>query len=384
MKKFAFLLLLNFITVLSFVTAQNLLSYTVKSGDTLYAIASSYATSVNEVRRLNGLTGDFLEVGQVLNVPGQVSQVSAPATPQRSGVIQHTVGLGHTLGNLGQMYGVSEATLRASNPGLEGYTLESPLAEGLVLQIPPSEGSVLLIASGQTFLAIALEHGMTVSELAKANGVKKLQVGQYVFIPAGHQKEAQDAISQTNVSQNGATQNGAAQDSSNQDSVQMVSQQDFRALHLQTQKMVIARAASLLAVHQPVVASVQTFIWPIQGRLTSMYGRRNVSVGGNTFHGGVDVAAPVGTPIGASKAGTVVKAGWGGAYGYVVYVDHGDGSQTRYGHMSQINVTAGSFVNQRDVLGLVGSTGASTGPHLHFEIRFDGRSVDPLGYLAVR
>ena len=334
MKRLTFLLLLNFVIVFNFITAQNSLSYTVKAGDTLYAIASSYATSVSEIRRLNGLSGDFLEVGQVLNVPGQGSQSaqgSSPATPQRSGVIQHTVGVGHTLGNLGQMYGVSEATLRASNPGLEGYTLESSLAQGLVLQIPPAEGSVLLIAPGQTFLAIALEHGMTVSELAKANGVKKLQAGQYVFIPTGHQKEA--SVAQDSVAQD--------QDSVSQDSVQMVSKQDFRTLHLQTQKTVIARAASLLAVHQPVVASVQTFTWPIQGRLTSMYGRRNVSVGGNTFHGGVDVAAPTGTPIAASKAGTVVKAGWGGAYGYVVYIDHGEGSQTRYAHMSQINVTAG-------------------------------------------
>jgi murein DD-endopeptidase MepM/ murein hydrolase activator NlpD len=147
---------------------------------------------------------------------------------------------------------------------------------------------------------------------------------------------------------------------------------------------VVARAASLIAAHTPIVASVQTFTWPIQGRLTSMYGRRNISVGGNTFHAGVDVAAPSGTPIAASKAGTVVKAGWGGAYGYVVYIDHGDGSQTRYGHMSQINVAVGRYVNQHNVIGLVGTTGASTGPHLHFEIRFEGRSVDPLGYLAVQ
>jgi murein DD-endopeptidase MepM/ murein hydrolase activator NlpD len=360
MKKFAFLLLFNF------AIAQNLLSYTVQAGDTLFAIASAYATSVSEIRRLNGLTGDFLEVGQVLNVPAQttiqVVPASSQATPARSGVVQHTVGVGHTLANLSQMYGLSEATLLNSNPGLESYSQDTPLAEGLVLQIPPGEGSVLLLESGQTLLAVALEHGMTVSELAKANGVKKLQSGQYVFIPAGHQKEFSAAP----------------------ESVQMVSKQDFRGLHLQAQKSVIARAASLLAVYKPVAASVQTFMWPVQGRLTSMYGRRNVSVGGNTFHGGVDVAAPTGTPIAASKSGTVVKAGWGGAYGYVVYLDHGDGSQTRYAHMSQIKVTMGSFVNQQDVLGLVGSTGASTGPHLHFEIRFEGRSVDPLGYLATR
>ncbi len=365
MKKFAILLFL-----LSSVTAQHLFSYTVRAGDTLFAIASSYATSVSELKRLNSLSGDALEIGQVLNVPSQQtstqpSQAATPTSSQRSGVVQHTVGVGHTLGNLAQMYGLSEATLRGSNPGLESALLDTPLTEGLVLQIPPAEGSVLLIAPGQNLVSIALQHGMTGPQLAKANGVKKLQVGQYVFIPAGH-----EPVSSTPQ---------AAQS----DDVQMISKQDSRAHHLQAQKSVIARAATLLAAHTPVVASVQTFTWPIQGRLTSMYGRRNISVGGNTFHAGVDVAAPVGTPIIASKAGTVVKAGWGGAYGYVVYIDHNDGSQTRYAHMSQINVAAGSYIDQQAIVGLVGSTGASTGPHLHFEIRFEGRSVDPLGYLAV-
>jgi murein DD-endopeptidase MepM/ murein hydrolase activator NlpD len=311
------------------------------------------------------LSGDFLEIGQVLTVPGtaqQVSQSSQIAIPQRAGIIQHTVGVGHTLANLGQMYGLSEATLKASNPGLENVLVDTPLTVGLVLQIPPAEGKVLLVQEKQNLMSIALQHGLKASELAKANNVKTLRAGQYVFIPAGYETVSQP-------------QN---------DTVQMVSKQDMRAMHLQAQRSVIARAASLLSVHTPVVASVQSFIWPVQGPLTSMYGRRNILVGGNTFHSGVDVASPTGTPIAAAKAGTVVKAGWGGAYGYVVYIDHGDGSQTRYAHMSQIKVAVGKYVNQRDIVGLVGSTGASTGPHLHFEIRLEGRSVDPLGYLQVR
>jgi murein DD-endopeptidase MepM/ murein hydrolase activator NlpD len=361
MKKFAFLLIFS-----SIIFAQHSYSYTVKAGDTLYAIASSYATSVSELKRINGLSGDFLEIGQVLTVPVTTQQVSqssqTAATPQRAGIIQHTVGVGHTLANLGQMYNLSEATLRASNPGLENILIDTPLSVGLVLQIPPAEGKVLLVEEKQNLMSIALQHGIKAPELAKANNVKTLHAGQYVFIPAGY-----DSVPQRQS-----------------DTVQMVSKQDVRDMHLQAQRNAIARAASLLAVHTPVVASVQSFIWPVQGQLTSLYGRRNISVGGNTFHSGVDVASPTGTPIAAAKAGTVVKAGWGGAYGYVVYIDHGDGTQTRYAHMSQIKVEVGRYVNQRDIVGLVGSTGASTGPHLHFEIRLEGRSVDPLGYLQVR
>jgi murein DD-endopeptidase MepM/ murein hydrolase activator NlpD len=82
-----------------------------------------------------------------------------------------------------------------------------------------------------------------------------------------------------------------------------------------------------------------------------------------------------------ARDGTVVRAGWGGTYGYAVALDHGDGSETRYAHLSAVLVAAGAVVRQGDVIGLVGSTGASTGPHLHFELRFGAQAVDPLGYL---
>lgn len=354
MKKLAFLLLL-----LNTITAQNPLSYSVRAGDTLYAIASSHGISVPELKSFNGLSGDTLQVGQVLSVPGASSEGIAPI---RGGVIQHTVITGHTLANIGQMYGLSEATLRASNAGLEAFMADAPLPEGLVLLVPPGEGQIILLAPGQNLLAVALEYGMQPADLGKANGVKTLQPGQYVFIPAGYAKPAETQASE----------------------VQVVTRKDLRQQHLDAQKLVITRAPNLLKAYTPPLASTQAFIWPVQGPLTSRYGRRNISVGGNTFHAGVDVAAPTGTPILAAKGGTVVKASWGGAYGYVVYIDHGDGSQTRYAHMSQIKVGVGSYVNQRDVLGLVGTTGASTGPHLHFEIRLEGRSINPLEYLPVR
>lgn len=125
-----------------------------------------------------------------------------------------------------------------------------------------------------------------------------------------------------------------------------------------------------------------TFAPPVSGRLSSGFGWRNVSVNGNRYHGGVDLAAPFGTPVTAARSGTVVRAGWWGTYGNVVVVDHGDGSETRYAHLSAVGVRVGEALRQGDVLGRVGSTGASTGPHLHFEVRFDGRAVDPLPYLG--
>lgn len=113
--------------------------------------------------------------------------------------------------------------------------------------------------------------------------------------------------------------------------------------------------------------------------LTSSFGLRvHPILGGWREHAGVDLAALSGTPVAATSAGVVTGAGWAGGYGELVSIDHGHGIETRYGHMSRLNVSAGQRVRPGDVIGFVGSTGRSTGPHLHYEVRVDGRPVNPL------
>lgn len=126
-----------------------------------------------------------------------------------------------------------------------------------------------------------------------------------------------------------------------------------------------------------------TYVKPVSGgRLSSRFGRRSAPTkGASTYHKGVDWAVPTGTPVYASCGGTVVKAGWGGGYGYVVYIKHEDGRQTRYAHLSKVLVSVGSKVNQGTRIGLSGNTGISSGPHLHFEMLINGKQVDPLKYL---
>ncbi len=119
--------------------------------------------------------------------------------------------------------------------------------------------------------------------------------------------------------------------------------------------------------------------WPVYGPLTSRFGvRRHPLFGIVRMHHGVDIGAPWGTPVRVASGGTVVFAGWFGGYGKLVVVDHGDGLATLYGHLSSIQVRPGQRVAPGTVVGRVGSTGYSTGPHLHFEIRVHGRPVDPL------
>jgi murein DD-endopeptidase MepM/ murein hydrolase activator NlpD len=107
----------------------------------------------------------------------------------------------------------------------------------------------------------------------------------------------------------------------------------------------------------------------------------NQGYGGRGGHPGIDLQASYGDPIHACRAGTIVSAGWMGGYGNATVIDHGGGMATLYGHQSRIAVTAGQHVNAGDIIGYIGSTGYSTGPHLHFEVRINGNTVDPAPYL---
>ncbi len=122
---------------------------------------------------------------------------------------------------------------------------------------------------------------------------------------------------------------------------------------------------------------------PVDGvRLTSEYGMRwHPVVGGRRAHKGVDLAGPTGSPVRATADGVVGRADWYSSYGLFVALDHGANIETRYGHMSRLNVAAGQQVRKGDIIGYIGSTGRSTGPHLHYEVRIAGQAVNPLPYM---
>lgn len=129
-----------------------------------------------------------------------------------------------------------------------------------------------------------------------------------------------------------------------------------------------------------------TYIWPVSGHITSYYGYRDdadtYALSGSTFHTGIDIAVPTGTPVYAAASGTVSSAtGWRTGYGYLVAINHDNGTTTFYGHNSSIAVSPGEYVEQGEIIAYSGSTGWSTGPHLHFELFVNGSRVDPMGYL---
>ena len=129
-------------------------------------------------------------------------------------------------------------------------------------------------------------------------------------------------------------------------------------------------------------ASNYPSIWPVNGTITSNFGYRGNPIGGGTgFHEGVDIAVDYGTPVRVTASGKVTMAGWVDGYGNLVEVDHGGGFVTRYGHNSMLLVVVGQEVKTGDIISLAGSTGRSTGPHVHYEVRVNGTPTDPMLFL---
>jgi murein DD-endopeptidase MepM/ murein hydrolase activator NlpD len=136
------------------------------------------------------------------------------------------------------------------------------------------------------------------------------------------------------------------------------------------------RAAQSSSSSSSSTPSSAGLIWPVSGPVTSPFGWR-----WGRLHEGIDIGVAYGTPIHAAASGTVIYCGWETGYGNLTVIDHGGGLATAYAHQSSLAVSCGQSVTQGEVIGYVGSTGHSTGPHLHFEVRVNGNPVDPMGYL---
>jgi murein DD-endopeptidase MepM/ murein hydrolase activator NlpD len=131
--------------------------------------------------------------------------------------------------------------------------------------------------------------------------------------------------------------------------------------------------------HGGKVLGTGALAWPLEGRITSKFGyRRHPFWGGRHFHTGLDISGKYGAPVVAADAGEVIFSGWWDGYGKAIVIDHGRMTTTVYGHLSRMYKNVGAVVAKGQVIGLVGNTGYSTGPHLHFEVRKNGKPVDPL------
>ena len=146
---------------------------------------------------------------------------------------------------------------------------------------------------------------------------------------------------------------------------------------------VAARVRQIRMLADPAYLPIR---WAVRGKINNEFGYRRNPFGGRSyeFHGGIDIDGNYGDPVIAPANGIVIRAGWMGGYGNVIEIDHGYGLTTRYGHLSRIEVRVGDEITQGIRIGRVGSTGRSTGPHLHFEVRINDRAVNPRLFLSGR
>lgn len=349
-------------------------SYTVRPGDTLTSIAS--LTGVNEEALLafNGYSSsDALNVGMRLRIPDLsavpaeqlrikdtaphdsiplVGDSSADALPPQKPAPEltiHEIQKGDTASKLAATAGVSEATVLASN-NLQKTTL---LSLGQTLVIPAINGRLVATKPGDTVSALADKYGSTVAGILAANKLdqrtSQIAPDQLVLVPSDPDVAAA-LVKDVPAAPASSTAKPAAD----------------------TKTLVAAPAQPIEA---PRPASAPGFIWPAPGTITTYF---------SSWHNGIDIANSAGTPVHAAQAGRVVYSGWDNSgFGYMVRIDHGNGLQTLYGHASRLIVRAGQYVQQGQIVMLMGSTGHSTGPHVHFSV-FQGSSYsgyNPLKYL---
>lgn len=248
----------------------------------------------------------------------------------RPKVITYTVVEGDTVEAIANKYGLKTETVLWSNDMSEWDILQI----GQELKIPAVDGVVHTVAEGDTLWDISAEYGVEFSTILEANpeiNPEALAVDTVLLIPGG--------------------------------------------------EPVVSRSRGELAARGSA-RSAGFVRWPVYGDITDWYGWRWHPVyGGNHFHDGIDIGVYSGTPVSAVARGRVTYVGWMGGYGITVKLDHGDGVESMYSHLSEAIVSWGDVVNGGETIAYSGNTGTSTGPHLHFTVLLDGSPVDPMSWL---
>ncbi len=260
------------------------------------------------------------------HVGGPTEEESEAPLTSRPRMVSYVVQPGETVSVIAERFNISKETILAANDLVSANLLR----EGERLNILTTDGAIHRVQRGESLWDIARMYRADLDQIVEMNEISdpsRVLPAQEIIVPG------------TEAASIGST--------------------------LRTNRVVGADGRLL-----------QAFSWPVSGRISSRYGTR-----WGSMHHGVDVAVVTGTPVRAAAAGRVSFAGWNGGYGNLVVIDHGDRVETRYAHNSRLVVEAGQRVRRGDLVAYSGNTGRSTGPHVHFEIRRNGQSVNPLNYL---
>lgn len=269
------------------------------------------------------------------SINGRISN-PADAVTNRREIIYYTVGNGDTVSTIARSFGISVNTILWAN-NLTAFSLIRPDDKLMIL---PSSGVLYVVARGDTIGKIALAYGVTEDQINSYNNIgEHLLLGQKLIIP-GAKKISSPTI--------------AARPTSPTTGIGVIKN---------------------LIKSPKAQSSANKMNWPTAGYRISQYF--------SWRHPGVDIANKVGTPIYAADAGVVItsQGGYNGGYGNTIVIDHGGGKKTRYGHASKLFVKVGEHVEKGENIAAMGSTGRSTGPHLHFEVIINGAKYNPLNYI---
>jgi murein DD-endopeptidase MepM/ murein hydrolase activator NlpD len=331
--------------------------HTVADGETLSEIAERYKISVKSLSVANEIKDpDSLLGGQRILVPNTDSDVLAVLQEVRRLkkleldrqkqaklliIANYTVKTGDSLWSIANAFNLDINTIFGCN------TIKNPdaLKVGMVLRIPNQDGVLYKVRRKDTVAGIAKRFGSFPEAILSANGMtseKELAAGKEIFVPGAKPLE------------------------------------ETREEAPKSRKRI-----GRVEVSVPSGAAYsRSFRWPVVGKINSRFGWRGDPFSGRRdFHTGLDIKGPTGRAIVAAKSGVVAYAGWMSGYGRTVVVDHGGGYTTLYAHCSRLMVHSGARVQQGQTVAAVGSTGRSTGSHLHFEVRVNGRPINPLKVL---
>lgn len=294
----------------------------------------------------------------VLDPLDHSSEGTESIKPERHSVETYLVKEGDTLGTIARDYGVNVGTILWAND----LTERQYIRPGDELKILPVSGVLATVKKGETLSAIAQKYGGDADEIARQNNLSDNQVraGMVLVIPGGEPPAIQQTrtIAISNQRYPVATRDRLNEPGATKNSVSNV-----------------ANPASKPADVSEKPNSPKTkLLWPTSGHvITQYYGWR---------HTGLDIDGDFTSPLYASDDGVVTVAGWNsGGYGLMVYIDHPNGMKTRYAHASKLFVKAGDTVRRGQVIAMMGSTGRSTGSHIHYEVYVNGRRVNPLLYI---
>ena len=290
---------------------------------------------VNNDQELGSVSAGGSAVSKPTILPG--TELPKPSSSDRSSVITHTVKPGDVIGRIAEEYGINVTTILWAN----NLSTRSYIRPGDELKILPVNGLLHTVKRGETVSKIARLYDAESEDIVKYNNLQEggsdIVVGEELLVPGGEKP---------------------------------------RPVYVAPTP---SRSTSLSKISAPapsVTAPAGSgYLWPTNvRRITQYYGWR---------HTGLDIAGPLGSPLYASRGGTVIKSqcGWNGGYGCYIIIDHGNGVQTLYAHASRLYVSVGDVVTQGQNIASMGSTGRSTGPHIHYEVRLNGRRQNPLSYI---